>query len=134
MDIFIASDGRKFMSQKSRDKHEIKLFAKRNFTYIVLEDTKEIQPMIYVKDLDCWNSFIDYLVTTYSFNYEAYRDKFSKFKNMYVIVCVGSMILKTTKEYIKELETKKKALQAYINKLKTNNFTDIDNDDEGDDQ
>lgn len=126
MDIFVASDGRKFMSQKSRDKHEIQLFAKQNFIYISLEGTREIRPVIYVKDRICWNNFINYLVATHSLDYEVYRELFSKFKNTYVIVYGDPIELKTTKEYAKELENKKKILQRYITRLKTNKFMDDD--------
>lgn len=126
MDIFVASDGRKFMSQKSRDKHEIKLFAKQNFIYISLEGTREIRPVIYVKDRACWNNFINYLVATHSLDYEVYRELFPKFKNTYVIVYGDPIELKTTKEYAKELENKKKILQRYITRLKTNKFMEDD--------
>lgn len=126
MDIFVASDGRKFMSQKSRDKYEIKLFAKQNFIYISLEGTRESRPVFYVKDRICWNKFINYLVATHSLNYEAYRELFPKFKNTYVIVYGDPTELKTTKEYAKELKNKKKVLQRYIMRLKTNKFMNDD--------
>lgn len=126
MDIFVASDGRKFMSQKSRDKYEIKLFAKQNFIYISLEGTGEIRPVFYVKDCTGWNNFINYLVATHSLDYEVYRELFPKFKNTYVIVYGNPIELKTTKEYAKELENKKKILQRYITRLKTNKFMDDD--------
>ena len=126
MDLFIASDGRKFMSKKLRDRYEIKLFAKKNFIYISLEGTREIRPVIYVKDHTCWNKFINYLVATHSLDYEVYRELFPKFKNTYVIVYGDPIELKTTKEYAKELENKKKILQRYITRLKTNKFMEDD--------
>jgi hypothetical protein len=126
MGIFVASDGHKFMSEKLRDKHEIKLFAKQNFIYISLEGTREIRPVFYVKNRICWNKFINYLVATHSLDYEVYRELFPKFKNTYVIVYSNPTELKTTKEYAKELENKKKILQRYITRLKTNKFMDDD--------
>jgi hypothetical protein len=113
--------------QKARDKYEIKLFANQNFIYISLEGTGETRPVIYIKDFNCWNSFIDYLVLTHSLDYEVYRELFTKFKNTYVIVYGDPIMLKTTKEYAKELEEKKKSLQKYITRLKTNTFMSDEN-------
>lgn len=123
--VYTARDGRRFLSAGATKTYNMKLFANEHLTTIQMENSSEIKPLFLASDEGLWNDFIDYLVHTHSVDFEVYRGLFSKYKNKFIIIYGAESILKTTVEYAKELESRKKQLQNYLNALKACKFSDI---------